>query len=50
MLYRKLEDLVLMHTQVRIQTNRELHQENNRIQFCIFLNLEANERYNYLLN
>jgi hypothetical protein len=49
-LYRELEDLVLRYTQVRIQADGELHQENNRIWFRISPNLEADERYNYLLN
>jgi hypothetical protein len=41
---------VLRHTQVHIQPDGELHQENNRISFRISPNLEGDERYNYLLS
>ncbi|KAF0918694.1 hypothetical protein E2562_025820 [Oryza meyeriana var. granulata] len=48
-LYRELKDLVLKHTQVRVRPDGEVHQENERITFCISRNLERDARYNYLL-
>ena len=49
-LYKELEDLVLRHTQVRLQPDGGVVQENDRIRFRISPDLERHDRYNYLLS
>lgn len=48
-LYQELEELVLKHTQVRVRSDEEIHQEDGRITFRISAELEQSERFNYLL-
>jgi hypothetical protein len=47
---KKLEDLVLKHTQVCIRADGEVHKENDKITFRTSSTLERDERYNYLLS